>query len=97
MADLSMPATAGNTTPNAGARELRELLAVIREALVLPFGAADYDQRLLERAAWARTVADAVLDQPGEDIGWNADFLRHKLTAEQADAEARAAKRGEGR
>lgn len=73
------------------ARELRDLLAAIREALGLPFDADGYDRRLISRAGWAQTVMAAVLDDPGEDIGWNADFLRSKLTAEQA----RAAKRGE--
>ncbi|MEV0639019.1 hypothetical protein AB0I77_29565 [Streptomyces sp. NPDC050619] len=89
------PMTA-KTTPPTEARELRDLLAAIREALTLPFDTADYDRRLIARAGWARAVVDAVLDNPGEDIGWNADFLHSKLTAEQADAEARASKRGEG-
>ncbi|MFE8944518.1 hypothetical protein [Streptomyces sp. NPDC007856] len=91
MADLAMPAHERGTTQipaSTEARELRDLLAAIREALALPFGVADYQQRLLERAAWARTVADAVLDDPGEDIGWNADYLRGKLAALDAEAGA---------
>lgn len=78
------PATTVPGQPS-DARALRDLLAAIREALTLPYDADDYEHRLLERAAWARTIADAVIDQPGEDIGWNADYLRGKLTALDAE------------
>ncbi|MFG2855681.1 hypothetical protein ACGFZ9_34275 [Streptomyces mirabilis] len=87
-------ALASSTTSEP--RDLRDLLAAVREALTLPYDADGYDRRAIERTGWARTVLDAVLDNPGEDIGWNADFLRSKLTAEQADADARTTKRGEG-
>jgi hypothetical protein len=73
------------------ARELRELLAAVREALTLPFDTDDYDRRLIARAGWAHTVMAAVLDDTTEDVGWNADFLRSKLTADSADT-----RRGEG-
>lgn len=86
------PATPAGALPPAAtpsqpsdARELRDLLAAIRDALTLPYDATDYEHRLQERAAWARTVVDAVLDNPGEDIGWNADYLRGKLAALDAE------------
>ncbi|MFI2202691.1 hypothetical protein ACH47Z_18300 [Streptomyces sp. NPDC020192] len=85
------PANTAGALPPAATEcaELRSLLAAIREAIALPFHTADYERRLVERVSWARTVADAVLDNPGEDIGWNADYLRSKLTAEQAEAAER--------
>ncbi|MER7927062.1 hypothetical protein ABTY96_28550 [Streptomyces sp. NPDC096057] len=70
-------------------RELRNLLAAVLDALTLPYDADDYQRRLTDRAGWAHTVVKAVVDSNREDIGWNADFLRSKLAAEQADAEAK--------
>ena len=74
-------------TQTTEARELRDLLAAVLDALTLPHDVDDYQQRLTNRAGWAHTVIKAVVDSDREDVGWNADFLRSKLTAEQADAE----------
>lgn len=62
----------------------RQLLQAVLEALTLPYSAADYDRRLSERASWARTVLDAVVTDPAEDIAWNAAYLRRKMRAEEA-------------
>lgn len=83
----------GETVSSTEARELRALLAAVREAFALPFDTADYDRRLVTRVGWSQTVVAAVLDNPSEDIGWNAGFLRSKLAAEQAEAEQQAVRR----
>lgn len=71
------------------ARDLRALLEATLEALTLPYDADDYDKRLVDRASWVRaTIEGAFTDDPA-DIGWNADFLRSKMAAEQADADKR--------
>ncbi|MEV6546408.1 hypothetical protein [Streptomyces sp. NPDC051665] len=92
MTDLSMPATTGTTTVGE-ARELRRLLAVVLDAITLDYAAPDYERRLADRAGWAHTVLTAVNNGTSNDIGWEADFLRSKLTAEQADADAKAVRR----
>lgn len=74
-------------TSPSNARDLRNLLEAVLEALTLPYDTPDYDQRILNRAAEARVIATAALAEDPADIGWNVDFLRAKLTAEQADAE----------
>ncbi|MFF1732037.1 hypothetical protein [Streptomyces sp. NPDC058247] len=68
---------------------IRELLDVVLDALTLPYDAPDYDRRILDRAATAHTVARATLDEDPADVGWNVDYLRQKLAAEQTAAEAR--------
>lgn len=73
------------TTP-----ELRQLLAVVLDALTLPYDTPDYNARILERAGLARTVVQGALTEEPADIGWEADYLRRKLAAEQADAEKKA-------
>ncbi|MBZ3907320.1 hypothetical protein [Streptomyces griseiscabiei] len=77
------------TTNPGNAHDLRALLAVVLEALTLPYGADDYDRRILERAALTRTVVAAALAEAPADLAWNADYLSGKLAAEQADAEER--------
>jgi hypothetical protein len=63
----------------------RELLAAVLEALTLPYDADGYDRRLLERAAWAKTALKGALNEDPADIGWNADYLRGRLRAEEAE------------
>ncbi|MFD4975631.1 hypothetical protein [Streptomyces sp. NPDC058424] len=72
---------------------VRDLLAVVLDAITLPYDAPDYDRRILDRAALARTVATAALAEDPRDLAWNVDYLRGKLRAEQADAEQEAARR----
>jgi hypothetical protein len=79
--------------PSRSDEPLRTLLSVVLEALTLPYDAPDYDRRLLERAATARVVIHAALDEGPADVAWNTDYLRSKLTAEQADAEREAVRR----
>lgn len=94
------PAHAAGALPgpsNPGdARELRQLLAAVLEALALPYDTPRYDRRILERAMWARAAVKGALEEDPADIGWNADWLRGKLTAEETEAAARA-ERGETR
>ncbi|MBT2420589.1 hypothetical protein J7F01_40405 [Streptomyces sp. ISL-22] len=82
-----------NHAPERPVEPLRELLAAVLEALTLPYDTPDYDRRILDRAATARTVVQGALDEDPADIGWNTDYLRSKLVAEQADAEREAARR----
>lgn len=72
------------------ARDLRSLLEVVLDAITLPHDAHDYDQRIRERTAWARSAVKGALAEDPADLGWNVDFLRGKLAAEQADADERA-------
>ncbi|MDX2696857.1 hypothetical protein [Streptomyces ipomoeae] len=76
--------------PSTEATELRGLLTTVLDALTLPYSAADYDKRLLDRAALVRTIVGAALAEAPADLGWNADYLRQKLAAEQAEADERA-------
>jgi hypothetical protein len=81
------------TTPSTEARDLRQLLAVVLDALTIPNGDYDYDQRIDARARIARvTVGEALAESPAQ-LGWNADFLRQRLAAEQAEADERAKNR----
>jgi hypothetical protein len=80
-------------TPTSEARDLRALLDVVADALTLDYGAPDYDERLKERARIALVVLrDGLADGP-DRIGWNTDWLRHKLTAEETEAAERAKNR----
>ncbi|MGX9887327.1 hypothetical protein [Streptomyces sp. NPDC002276] len=88
----TVPSCAQQPTSNE-ARDLRGLLAVVLDTLTLDYAVDNYDERIRDRAGWAHTVLTAVTDGTSTDIGWEADFLRSKLTAEQADAEAKAARR----
>lgn len=65
------------------ARELRELLTVVVEALTLPFEVDDYDARILRRASLAKVIAGEALTEKPDNLGWNADYLRGKLRAEE--------------
>ncbi|MFE4409065.1 hypothetical protein [Streptomyces sp. NPDC056821] len=76
-------------TPDA----VRDLLAAVLDALTLPYDTPDYDRRILDRAALARTVAMSALAENPADLGWNIDYLRGKLRAEQAEAAEREAVR----
>jgi hypothetical protein len=62
--------------------EERELLQAVLEALTLDPGDLDYERRLSERAAWARTTLRGVLEDG--DPAWHADYLRRKLRDEEA-------------
>ncbi|WP_405671469.1 hypothetical protein [Streptomyces sp. NBC_01530] len=75
------------------ARDLRTLLTAVLDALTLPFDAPDYDERINERTAIARVVARDGLDEGPDRIGWNADWLRSKLAAEQMEANKREKER----
>ncbi|MCM1976802.1 MULTISPECIES: hypothetical protein [unclassified Streptomyces] len=80
-------------TPASEARDLRALLATVVDALTLPYDLDDYDQRLLRRAGLVRVLVSEALKENPDSLGWNVDYLRTKLTAEQAEQ----AERGEGR
>ncbi|MBD0838808.1 hypothetical protein [Streptomyces sp. TRM68416] len=79
-------------TASTEARDLRALLEAVRDALTLDYGVPDHDERLKERAGLAQVVLRDGLDVP-DRIGWNADWLRHKLTAEETEAAERAKNR----
>ncbi|MHC3471196.1 hypothetical protein ACYF6T_21215 [Streptomyces sp. 7R007] len=78
--------------PGSEARDLRDLLAAVLDALTLDYGVDDYGERLKVRAGLAKIVLRDGLDE-ADRIGWNADWLRGKLRAEEADAEAKAVRR----
>lgn len=72
------------------ARDLRQLLAAVLDALTLPHDTPGYGQRLAERAMWARIAINGALEENPADIGWEADFLRGRLRAEETGAADRA-------
>ncbi|MGW1256492.1 hypothetical protein ACWD5Q_15295 [Streptomyces sp. NPDC002513] len=65
------------------ARDLRDLLSAALEALTVPEG-ADADRRVVDRAIWARVTIKGALQEPPEDLAWNAAYLRRKLDEEEA-------------
>lgn len=71
-------------------RDLRSLLTAVRDAVALDYDTPDYDKRMSDRLILVRAVVGSVVDDLSEDVGWNADWLRGKLAAEQADAAAKA-------
>ena len=73
----------GKPAESAEARELRDLLAAVLDALTLDFGVDGYDERIKDRAGIAKIVIRDALDEP-DRIGWNADWLRAKLREEEA-------------
>ncbi|MFJ4924051.1 hypothetical protein [Streptomyces sp. NPDC088736] len=72
---------------------VRALLGVVLEALAVPNDTYDHDRRVLERARIARILADEALssDTDSDGFAWNLAYLRTRLAAEQAAANARAA------
>lgn len=84
MADLS-PRPERTASHPGDARDLRLLLEAVADALTLPFDTPNYERRLAERAAWAKTVVRVALDEHPSGIGWNADYLRSKTTEPPAD------------
>jgi hypothetical protein len=90
-AHRDVPASSPSTpTQNpGGARDLRQLLAAVLDALTLPYDTPGYGRRLTDRAMWARTAVKGALEEDPADIGWNADFLRGKLAAEETEAAER--------
>ena len=77
------------SAPTSEARDLRELLQAVVEALTLPYDDPEYDARILRRAGLARVVASEALSEPPSNLGWNIDYLRHQLVAEQTGAKER--------
>jgi hypothetical protein len=75
------------------ARDLRQLLEAVRGAVALDYDTPDYDKRMSDRLSLVRVVVSSVLDDTGEDIGWNADWLRSKLRAEETEAAEKAVRR----
>lgn len=73
----------GKPAAAAEARDLRDLLAAVLDALTLDYGVDDYDQRIKDRAGLAQVVIRDGLDAV-DRIGWNADWLRQKLREEEA-------------
>jgi hypothetical protein len=64
------------------ARDLRELLSAVLEALTVPFD-VDSDRRLVDRAMWARTTIRGALDEAPEDLAWSVGYLRRKMAEEE--------------
>ena len=95
MADLSprpeAPASSPSTpTQNPGdARDLRNLLEAVLEAVTLPYSGPEHARRMETRADWVRATVKGALEEDPSGIGWNADFLRGRLAAEQAEADER--------
>lgn len=65
-------------------RDLRRLLEAVRDALTLPYTTPGYARRIRNRAEYARIIIEGALDGNPGDIGYNADYLRHRMDAEQA-------------
>ncbi|MFF3872933.1 hypothetical protein [Streptomyces sp. NPDC001978] len=66
----------------------RELLAAVLEALDIPHAATVGDEKvhdriLLNRVMDARIALEGVLCR-GDDPGWSADYLRHRLIEKPA-------------
>jgi hypothetical protein len=80
-----------DTTSEAAA--LRALLATVLDAVTLPTDTPDYERRILDRALWVRAALKGALAEDLANIGWDVDYLRSKLTAEQAAADERARNR----
>ena len=78
------------TTNPGDARDLRQLLEAVLEAVTLPYGTAEYARRLESRTDWVRTTVKGALQEDPSGIGWNAGYLRSRIAAEQAQADERA-------
>lgn len=75
-----------STNPAEG---VRALLDVVLEAIDLPHPATagddeTYRQILDNRVSLALSVARAALAEEPDNIGWNADYLRRKLSEHPA-------------
>jgi hypothetical protein len=98
MTDLSVrpdaPASSPSTpTQNPGdARDLRNLLEAVLEAVTLPHDGLEHARRMETRADWVRATVKGALEEDPASIGWNADFLRTRLRAEETEAAERAAR-----
>lgn len=68
--------------PSTEARDLRDLLSAVLDALTLDYGVDGYDERIKNRAGFAKVVIRDGLDDV-DRIGWNADWLRRKLREEE--------------
>ncbi|MEU3255839.1 hypothetical protein [Streptomyces sp. NPDC006997] len=78
-------------TASTEIHDLRALLAVVVDALTLPFDTPNYDQRILARAATARVVVgEALIEDPAGNLGWNLDYLRQQLAQEETEAAEQA-------
>lgn len=88
------PASSPSTpTQNPGdARDLRQLLEAVLEAVTLPHDTPEHARRMETRADWVRATVKGALEEDPDGIGWNADFLRGRLAAEETEAAARAAR-----
>ncbi|MDX2946798.1 hypothetical protein, partial [Streptomyces caniscabiei] len=75
------------------ARDLRQLLEAVLEAVTLPHDTPEHARRLESRADWVRATVKGALEEDPASIGWNADFLRSRLRAEETEAAERAARR----
>ncbi|MDX3559048.1 hypothetical protein PV729_46655 [Streptomyces europaeiscabiei] len=75
------------------ARDLRQLLEAVLEAVTLPYDTPEHARRMETRADWVRATLKGALEEDPDGIGWNADFLRGRLAAEETEAAERAARR----
>lgn len=78
-------------TPAEEARDLRNLLEAVLEAVTLSYEGLDHARRMETRADWVRATVKGALEEDPANIGWNADFLRGRIAAEETEAAARAA------
>jgi hypothetical protein len=98
MTDLSARPDVPASSPSApmqnpgDARDLRQLLEVVLEAVTLTTDIPDYERRILDRALWVRATLKGALTEDPANIGWDVDYLRSKLAAEETDAAERAAR-----
>jgi hypothetical protein len=84
--------TSDKPTNPGNAHDLRQLLEAVLEAVTIPYNAPEYARRIEERADWVLTTVKGALAEDARNIGWNADYLRNKLAAEEAEAAERAAR-----
>lgn len=71
----------------AATADVRCLLEAVLDAIDLPHGATSADNTdraflLDQRAQLAVQVARAALTEDPADLGWNADYIRSRLTAD---------------
>ncbi|MEU5192780.1 hypothetical protein AB0G86_01780 [Streptomyces scabiei] len=78
------------TTNPGDARDLRNLLEAVLEAVTLPHDGLNHARRMEIRADWVRATLKGALEEDPASIGWNADFLRSRIAAEEAEAAEKA-------